>query len=40
MFRRPRGRLVIFQVAADIAHDFERSGGVKEELTAELRLTK
>jgi hypothetical protein len=29
-----------FQIAADVTHDFERSGGVREEFTAEVRLTK
>jgi hypothetical protein len=29
-----------FQIATDITHDFERSGGVREEFTAEVRLTK
>ena len=29
-----------FQIAADVTHDFERSGGVREDLTAEVRLTK
>jgi len=29
-----------FQIAADITHDFEREGGIREDFTAELRLTK
>lgn len=28
------------QVAADVTHDFEREGGLKEDITAEIRLTK
>jgi len=29
-----------FQVAADFTHDFEREGGIREDFTAEVRLTK
>jgi hypothetical protein len=29
-----------FQLATDITHDFERAGGVREDFTVELRLTK
>ncbi len=29
-----------FTVATDITHDFQREGGVKEDVTAEVRLTK
>ncbi|HZV20301.1 MAG TPA: hypothetical protein VE986_02025 [Hyphomicrobiales bacterium] len=28
------------QVGADITHDFERSGGIREDITAEVRVTK
>jgi hypothetical protein len=29
-----------FHIAADLTHDFQREGGLKEDYTAELRLTK
>jgi hypothetical protein len=29
-----------FHVAADLTHDFEREGGLKEDFTAEVRVTK
>ena len=29
-----------FQVGADLTHDFEREGGIREDFTAEVRLTK
>jgi hypothetical protein len=29
-----------FQIATDFTHDFEREGGIREDFTAEIRLTK
>ena len=28
-----------FQIAGDVTHDFERTGGFKEDFTAEVRLS-